>query len=277
MDQLAAPRQPDPTPPLCRDVYYEIVHILGSNLPRPIADTPEDLARRDQAAIAEAVSLLPANAEEAKLAARYVAACAHADDRLRLACAHVGEIKLSLQITAQYASMLRTACGARSLLLRVQTARRKHQANGATLDQDAAVAQATQDGMMEARRALAERIPPPATPDAATPTPPAAAPEPPSPPVSPEEEERRADLLRQADRYAIVYTQRSRLIRRFGRLPEDCGIEQPEPELLHAILTGNGTNQRWADSLTAEEARTNAGLDRHLCRYEEPNDEPIPA
>ncbi len=54
-------------------------------LPPPITDTPEDLARRDNAAIAQVASLLPANADEATLAAQYVAAHAQAVDCLRLA------------------------------------------------------------------------------------------------------------------------------------------------------------------------------------------------
>ena len=47
--------------------------------------TPEDLARRDNAAIAQVSCLLPANAAEAVLGAEFVAAHAQAMDCLRLA------------------------------------------------------------------------------------------------------------------------------------------------------------------------------------------------
>jgi hypothetical protein len=36
-------------------------------------------------------------------------------------------------------------------------------------------------------------------------------------------------------------------IRQHGGLPPDCDFEPPDPELLHAIVTGNGSNLRWAD------------------------------
>jgi hypothetical protein len=45
---------PNLTLQLPRDMYYQLVHRLRSALPPPVSDTPEDLARRDNAAIAEA-------------------------------------------------------------------------------------------------------------------------------------------------------------------------------------------------------------------------------
>jgi hypothetical protein len=50
-----------------------------------VTDTPEDAARRDNTAIAHVASLLPANTDEADLAALYVAAQACAMECLRLA------------------------------------------------------------------------------------------------------------------------------------------------------------------------------------------------
>ena len=92
----------------------------------------------------------------------------------------------------------------------------------------------------------------------------------PEPPPPTEEEKQRLYWLRQADRYAIIHPMRSRLIRRLGNLPPDCGVEPPEPALLEAIRSGNEANQEWADRMTPAEARMNAGRDRHLlCRYEE--------
>ena len=81
----AQPPPPDPTLRLPGDTYYQIVHTLRGLLPPPVTDTPEDLARRDNAAIARIASLLPGNADEANIAACYVAADAYAMDLLRLA------------------------------------------------------------------------------------------------------------------------------------------------------------------------------------------------
>src|SRR5439155_1630930 len=84
-----------------------------------VSDTPEDLARRDNAAIAQVACLLPANADEADLAAQYVAANAYAMDCLRLAneCRTTDHRKM-LQCGAQATSSMRQARGYRSLLLR---------------------------------------------------------------------------------------------------------------------------------------------------------------
>jgi len=92
----------------------------------------------------------------------------------------------------------------------------------------------------------------------------------PEPPPLTEEEKQRRRVLNEADRYAIIHPLRSRLIRRLGNLPPDCGIEPPAPDLLEAIRTGKETNQLWADRLTPEQAKLNAGRDRDLLwRYEE--------
>jgi len=92
----------------------------------------------------------------------------------------------------------------------------------------------------------------------------------PEPPPPTEEEKQRRRVLNDADRYAIIHPLRSRLIRRLGNLPPDCGIEPPAPDLLEAIRTGKETNQLWADRLTPEQAKLNAGRDRDLLwRYEE--------
>ena len=123
MDHSPPPEPPDLTHQLPRDIYYQLVHELRGALPPPLTDSAEDLARRDNAAIGEVACLLPANAEEADLAAQFVAANAQAMDRLRLARVHAADLACVLRCTAQSANMMRQARGARSLLLRVQTAR----------------------------------------------------------------------------------------------------------------------------------------------------------
>jgi hypothetical protein len=93
---MDTPPQPhDPTLLFPRDTYYQLVHTLRGSLPPPVTDRPEDLARRDNATIAQIACLLPVNADEANLAAQYVAANAGVLDCLRLAQEHRGEPKFS--------------------------------------------------------------------------------------------------------------------------------------------------------------------------------------
>jgi hypothetical protein len=86
---MDTPPQPhDPTALLLRDTYYQLVHTLRASLPPPVTDTPEDLARRDNAVIAQVACLLPVNADEAILAVQYVAANAGVLECLRLVQEH---------------------------------------------------------------------------------------------------------------------------------------------------------------------------------------------
>ena len=70
-------------------------------------------------------SLLPANPDEANLAAQYVAASAQALDCLRLAREHPSDVARFLKCTAQSASMMRQAHRWRTALLRAQAERQK--------------------------------------------------------------------------------------------------------------------------------------------------------
>ena len=49
------PHSPDPTLLLPRDSYYQLIHTLRAALPPPVTNSPEDLARRDNAAIAQSL------------------------------------------------------------------------------------------------------------------------------------------------------------------------------------------------------------------------------
>jgi hypothetical protein len=131
------PEQPDFTLQLTRDMYYQLVHTLRGSLPPPVTNSPEDEIRRDNAAISKVASLLPANGEEADLAAQFVAASAQALDCLRLAREHPADTPRILKCTAQAANMMRQSRGARSLLLRVQADRRKREADNVSLDKAA--------------------------------------------------------------------------------------------------------------------------------------------
>ena len=68
----------DALPQLPRPVARHTLFILTEALPAPIGDLPEERAARDEAAVAAVAALRPADAIEAALAARSVAAGAWA-------------------------------------------------------------------------------------------------------------------------------------------------------------------------------------------------------
>ena len=81
--------------------------------------------------------MLPANAEEADLAARCVAHSAYGMHCLRQAREHRNDLSAFLKCNAQAASMERRAQSGRSLLQRLQAERRKREADGAATEQAA--------------------------------------------------------------------------------------------------------------------------------------------
>ncbi len=239
---------PDPDLNLPFEIYYEVVRILRATLPPPVPDTPEACACRDRAAVAQVAALVPANAEEANLGAHYVAAGAQAMDCLREIRAHTGDFAKVRQLTAQSVSMMREARGYRSLLLRVQAARAKREATEASCDSAAWTEHCARSLMTEALHtppgAPVPQVPPPAKP------PPADDQAPPDPAASatPESEEPQVDFTAEAETYAVIYPRRAQLIRRLGGLPVDCDFGPPEPELVHAIVTGASPALRALDS-----------------------------
>jgi len=219
MDADPPPDPPDPTLLLPRSTYWQLVHTLHTSLPLPADDSPEARAHRDNAAIAEVASLLPVNAEEAAIAARCVAANAYAMDCLRLARLHPDDSRHGLRCNAQSASMMRQANAARSLLLRVQAARREREANPAACNQDAWTQHCALAQLAEATGH--------------------AAPEPPSPPAP---DAAKADTWRdltEAERYAVTYPRRAALIRAHGALPDNCSFGPPPPAVVRDIVSGN--------------------------------------
>ena len=228
MDHCLPPVPPDLTLQLPRDVYYQIVHTLRAGLPPPATDSEENLVRRDNAAIAEVASLLPANAEEVALAAQFVAANAQALDCLRLAREHAADPSRVLKCTAQSASMMRQARGARALLLRVQAVRQKREADGAATDK-AAWIEYCAVGLMA---------------DALGRNPPAPIAEPPPPEPEPDDTFSR---LTEAEQYALIYPRRTALIRALGGLPDRCDFGPPAPALVAAIVAGTSPHLRALD------------------------------
>ncbi len=171
MDALTPP---DPLACLPRDAYAHLIVTLRATLP-PTDDTPQALANRDHAAIAQVAALCPVNAAEAALAGQYVAANAQAMDCLRLARDPDIAPEWALRCTAQAASMMRQAQGAMRLLLRAQATRTKLEADSAAVDRAAWTEHC-------ATQWMAQALPPAAAAPAAPPQPPGSAPQPdPSP------------------------------------------------------------------------------------------------
>ena len=207
MDHLPPAGPPDLTLQLPRDLYYQIVHTLTALLPAPVTVAPEDPGsspgqapgsspgqaqiRRDNAAIAQVASLLPANAEEVALAAQFVAANAQAMDCLLLARQHPGDPSLILKCTAQSASMMRQARGARALLLRVQAVRQKREADGVALGKAAWIEHCAVGLMADA---LGREAPAPMAEPAPEPAP--------APAAEPDD---KFAQLSEAEQYALIY------------------------------------------------------------------------
>src|SRR5713101_5974127 len=119
------------------DAYYHLVRTLCLTLPPPLTDGAGDLARRNHAAITRIAALIPANAAEADLAALFVAASEQWKDCLRLAQLPETTPDMAPKCRAQAVSMMRQAQGALRLLLRLQEAREKREANSAACNRGA--------------------------------------------------------------------------------------------------------------------------------------------
>lgn len=216
-DEAFEPGAPDLSLLLSRSTYWQIVADLQASLPPPPDDTSAARAHRDRAAIAAIGSMLPANAEEARIALRCVIADAQAIEAVRQSRLRPDDFAAMMRCNAWCASMMRQANAARALLARVQTIRRKREADGTALNQDSWIEHAVVGLLAEAMD-----LP---------------APEPPPPAPEPEPEDKFRQLT-EAEQYAVTYPRRAALIRSLGRLPEPCNFGPPPPELVEAIVTG---------------------------------------
>ena len=229
---------PDSTLHLPRDAYYTAIHTLRGSLPAPVTDTPDDpgsglgqaLIRRDNAAIAQVASLLPANAAEAELAAQYVAACAQAMECLRDARDPAAPLGFVVQCRTHAASMMRQSQGALRMLLRLQAVRQQREADAAAAERAAWTEHCAAALMAQSLAGAppeAVDLPPPPPPPAPSVAP---APEPLAEPVP--------DPAAEAEQYALIYPRRASLIRRLGRLPDNPTFGPPEEYLVRAVATG---------------------------------------
>jgi hypothetical protein len=264
------PRQPDPDHLRTERAYYQLIHDLYARLPPPLDDTPEALAARNAAALAQVAAMAPVNADEAGIAAHCVATRAQAGDVQLLIRSHASDIALVTRLNAQYTSMERTALAIRNQLHRLQMARLKREADSRAADSDALtrhiatrlMEQATERGPArgEAHRVLlvSDEPPPLATPRATQDTVPPFVPAPAAAPpnwhavtTAAEAEEAPHDLAAEADYYARVYPQRARLIRQLGGLPPDCSFGPPDDDLVRELLTSSNPILRALDDLPA--------------------------
>ena len=142
-------------------------------------------------------------------------------DALRLARDPGMAVVLVLKCSAQAASMMRQAQSAMRLLLRMQAARQKIEADSAATDR-AAWTEHCAAGLM------AQALPG---------APPMVMAEPPPPPEPVREEEPEADPVAEAEEYAVLYPQRAALIRRLGRVPDNVSFGPPEDRLVRALVT----------------------------------------
>ena len=117
--------------------YCELVHTLCLTLPPPLTDSPEDLARRDHSAISRIAALHPANAAEADIAALYVAASEQWKQCLHFARQSDPTSYWAQKCRAQANSMMRQSQSALRLLLRMQAARQKIEADSEARDRAA--------------------------------------------------------------------------------------------------------------------------------------------
>jgi hypothetical protein len=159
-------RQPQP------EIYRHAAELLHHALPPPPNDTPEARALRDSTALAQVVGLEPGNALEVTHAVHCILAVAHADDCLRQADQHAADPKLARQLHNQSASMQRSARADYALLRKIQTVRRKRDADPVARERHARDEQYLLGLWTEAmERATAKAAPPPAAPEPARPDP----------------------------------------------------------------------------------------------------------
>jgi len=163
---------PDPLGHLPRDAYYHLIFTLRATLPAS-TDSPEALAWRDHAAIAQVAALCPANAAEAALAAQYVAANAQAMACLLLARDPETSPEWVLRCTAQAAAMMRQSQGAFRLLANTQANRRKLESDNQAVTQAAWAEHIAAEWMAQAMPAGGGGPPAPQpSPEPTTPDPP---------------------------------------------------------------------------------------------------------
>jgi hypothetical protein len=209
--------QPTPSNPSGSN-YRETFAYLCSMLPKSPDDTPDVRAVRNMGAMDAVAALNPADAFEARLAARIVAMDAHAADALRSASLAVNDPAEMHRCRAQAASMSRQSNAALRALLRMQETREKQMAE-------------THPAAMERTGYWFHEIPTPA----------------PDPEPAPPGDAAPFDQLTEAERYAVLYPDRAARIRAARGLPAAPDFGPPEPDLVDEIVDGSSPVLRALD------------------------------
>ena len=232
MDRDPAPEPTDLSLQLPRSTYWQLLHMLRGMLPDPEDDTLEALAHRDHAAIAQVAAMLPANADEAFLAAQCVGARLYGMGCIREARGLAKtDPEWQRKCAAQGFSAFRESRQARSLLARLQMAREKREKDPAATDRAAWSEHCTIGLMTDALAGSpAKPVPVPVEPQSVPEPPPAAEPA--------ADEAPKRDLAAEAELYAIMYPRRAKLIRSLGGLPDNPDFGLPDPELVPFIVNG---------------------------------------
>jgi hypothetical protein len=198
-------------------VTFDVLHTLRTSLPPPVTDDPGDFDARIETAMAVVVAYHPGDISEALLAAQIVCADAHAKDCFRLAVAPAADADTTRRCRSQAAVMMRLMQSGLRSLQRTPEIREKLEA-------------AMHPATME-RAGWWWR-------DASVPGPD----EPPAPPDAAElvagDEPALDEIAREAEHYAMIYPDRTALIREHGGLPPRVTFGPPEPELVGAIVNG---------------------------------------
>lgn len=133
--------------------YWQLSHDLTGGLPPPTPDTPEQRTIRDHAAVAQVAAMQPANSMEIQVAVRAVQAAFHAMDASRAAADPSTTPEHAAKCRAQAAFMDRQADSAIRLLLRMQAARFRIEANQTALDRGLRIEHITATLMTQALHA----------------------------------------------------------------------------------------------------------------------------
>jgi hypothetical protein len=152
----ASNQPPNPDHQRQREILAWASATLHELLPRPPDDTPQGRAVRDQAALTTFVTLEPVNYNEAEIALQHICLLAHAADSRRMADQYAADLRIAHKLCRQAESMERLARALLKDLLKIQTTRRKRQANPVTRAQDAR----TEQELLRAMTAALQLLPP---------------------------------------------------------------------------------------------------------------------
>lgn len=239
--------RPNPFDQVSDSVFRYVVHCLYKDVLPPDVTDPTQVRLIIDAGIAAVASMIPANADEANIAVRVVTADANASACIGYANQLAGayEFVAAGKCRAQANQLHRTANAARALLLRVQAARRKREADRTICDKDGWHEHCVTGLMVAAAKGA-----------------PAPAPEPPPAPAAPatadttatndDDKFARYDI---AEQYAAIYPRRAAEIRAHRGVPSAATWGRPDPETVAALLASTSPLVLQADQEFARVSR----------------------